>query len=327
MKGWRKIAAALAVVVLALPLVAEAQQAGKVWRIGYLSGASPDVDRAWVAALQDELRKLGYVEGANAVIEKRHAAGRSERLPELVAELVRLKVDVFVVWGDPAVRAISKATTTIPIVLAVHADPVGAGFAASLARPGGQVTGLSDFHSGTVTKRVELLKEAVPAVTRVAVLFNPEYATTVNQFKSIQAAEPALGVTVIAMEARNDEEIEGAFGRIGRERPGALVILPQPSFTARRRMADLAIKHRLPSVATVRQWAEAGVMMSYGASFVDLWRRAATYVDKILKGAKPADLPIEQPTKFELVINMKTAKALGITIPPSLLLRADYVIE
>ena len=312
---------------VAAALAAEAQQKGKMWRIGYLSMGSPDIDKAWVAAFQRGLRELGYIEGEHILIEQRHAGGRSEAIPELAAGLVRLKVDVIVVWGDSAMRATKQATNTIPIVMAVHPDPVAAGLVASLAHPGGQVTGLSDFHAGTVTKRLELLKQVVPATSRIAVLVNPNYPAALMQLKSIQADAPAMGVRILVVEAKGDQEIDRAFATIGTERPSALLIVPDPTFTKRRRIAELAVEHRVPSMSTIRQWAEAGILMSYGTSFTHLWHRAATYVDKILKGAKPADLPVEQPTKFEFVINLKTAKALGLTIPPSLLARADQVIE
>jgi putative tryptophan/tyrosine transport system substrate-binding protein len=313
--------------LLAAPLASEGQAKEKLWRIAYLSMASPDIDRAWMVEFRRGLRELGYIEGEHIVIEQRHAGGRAATVPELAEGLVRLKPDVIVVWGDPAMHAIRQASRTIPIVMAVHPDPVGAGLAASLSHPGGQVTGLSDFHAGTVTKRLEFLKEVAPAAFRIAVLMNPSYPPAVRQLESIQADAPALGMSLVVIKAIGDHDVDGAFATIGKDRPGALLIIPDPTFTRRRRIAELALKSRLPSITTVRQWAEAGILMSYGTSFPHLWHRAATYVDKILKGAKPADLPIEQPTKFELVINLKTAKALGLTIPPSLMARADHVIE
>jgi putative ABC transport system substrate-binding protein len=311
----------------ACPGPGEAQPAERTWRIGYLSMGSPDVDQAWVAAFRRGLHELGYVEGRNMVVEHRHAAGRSEALPGLLADLVRLKVAVLVVWGDVAMQAAREVAPRLPIVMAVHPDPVGAGLVASLARPGGQVTGLSDYHGGTITKRIELLKEVLPGTTKVAVLFNPGYPAASRQLAGIQADAQVLGVTLVAVEARGDAGVSQAFTAIARERAGGLLIIPDPTFTARRRIADLAIRNRLSSVSTVRQWAEAGVLMSYGTSFTHLWHRAATYVDKILKGAQPGDLPVEQATKFELVINLRTARALGLTVPPALLLRADEVIE
>lgn len=327
--GRRAIGFALALILVAPALAAEAQDAGKVWRIGYLAAGPVELDRSWLAALQQGLRDLGYVEGKNIVIERRHAAGRVERLPELIAELVRLKVDVFVVYGSPAIDAAKKATSTIPIVMTVHADPVGAGLVASLSRPGGNVTGLSDLHAGTVTKRLELLKEAVHMASRVAVLLNPTNPTSVLQLKDLQAAAPALGVTVLSLEVKGPADIDRAFATIGKERLAALLVLAEPTVIGahRRQIADLAVKRRIATIGTVREFADAGFLMSYGTNFHELWRRAATYVDKILKGANPGDLPIEQASKWELVINRKTATALGVTIPPSVLLRVDHVIE
>ncbi len=317
--------------VLVAPLAVEAQPTAKVRRIGYLSLAAAEVDKGWVAAFRQGLRELGYVEGQTIVIEQRHAAGRPDRLSGLAAELVRLKVDVFVVYGGVrAVQAVQQASSTIPIVLAVSADPVGQGLVASLARPGGQVTGLSDFHGSLVPKRLELLKDLAPSASRIALLLNPANPGALLQAKDIRAAAPAVGVTVFSVEVRGSapDDFDQAFAVIGKERPDALLLIPDATFVDRQRhIAELAIRHRLPAIGTLRQYAESGFLMSYGANFSDLWRRAARYVDKILKGAKPGDIPIEQASKFELVINLKTAKALGLTIPPSLLLRADQVIE
>ena len=307
------------------PLGAEAQQAGKVWRIGYLSLPTAEFDRSWVAAFQQGLRRPGYVEGKNLIIERRHAAGRRERLGDLAAQLVRLPVDVIVTYGG--IAEAKRATSTIPIVMAVHADPVGAGLVASLSRPGGNVTGLSDFHGGTVTKRLELLKEVVPSASRVAMLLNPANPMFVSQLKDVQAAAPALGMTVLPFEVSGPGDIDRAFTAIGQARPGALLLLPDSTFGDHRRLAELAMKHRLPAIGTVRQFADAGLLMAYGTSFADLWRRAATYVDKILKGANPGDLPVEQASKWELVVNRKTARLLDLTIPPSVLLRADQLID
>jgi putative ABC transport system substrate-binding protein len=324
----RRVFMSGALAVVAAPLVAAAQQVGKVPRIGYLSASSTETDQSWVAAFLQRLRELGYIEGQSVVIEQRHAAGRYEQLPGLAAELVRLKVDVLVVYGGvPGVRAASEATSTIPIVMTVGADPVGAGLAAGLARPGGQVTGLSDFHAGTITKRLELLKEVAPSVSRVAVLLNPGNPTSLLQLKTIHAAAPALGVTLLSWEVKGPDDLAHALTTIGNALPGALLLISDSTFVDRKRIAEFAVKSRLPAISTVRQWAEAGLLISYGANFSDLWRRAAMYVDKILKGAKPGDLPIEQAMTWELVINLKTARALNLTIPPSLLLRADHVIE
>ena len=322
---------AVTVVVLALlavPLAAEAQPARKVPRIGYLATGSVGIERSWLAAFQQGLRDLGYVEGETIVIEQRYAAGRFERLPELAAELVRRKVDVLLVGGDAAALAAKKATSAIPIVIVTVADPVAIGLVASLAHPGGNVTGQSDLHADLVPKRLQLLKEVVPSASRVAVLLNPANPSHPLQLKGLQAGAAALGVTLFSLEVKGSEDIDRAFATMRKERPGGLFVLGDRAIgTHRRRIVELAIKSRLPATATNRGWVEAGFLMSYGTIFPDQYRRAATYVDKILKGAKPAELPVEQPTRFELVINGKTAKALGLTIPPSVLLRADQVIE
>jgi len=307
----------------------EAQQAKKVPRIGYLSSAAAEIDKSRFAGFQEGLRELGYVESKHIVIEKRYTAGQTEKLSELAMELVGLKADVLVVHGGaPAVHAAKKATSTIPIVMIAHPDPVGDGLIASLARPGGQVTGLSDLHSVLVTKRLELMKDVVPSASRVAVLLNPTTPTQLSQLKDIQAVAPGLGVTILSLPVTGPDEIDRAFTTIRKERPGGLVVLGDPLLgTHRKQIFDLAAKSRLPAFYSHGQWVEAGGLMSYGAHFPGLWRRAATYVDKILKGSKPADLPVEQPTKFEFVINLKTAKQIGLTIPPNVLARADRVIK
>jgi len=308
--------------------VAEAQQPKKVPRIGYLSSSSAERDKDLVAVFQEALRQLGYLEGKNIVIEKRYAAGQFGRLPELAAELIRDKVDVIVLAGAPAAHAAKNATSVIPIVMTNAADPVGTGLVASLARPGGNITGLSDFNVGIVTKRLELLKDVAPSAARVAVLLNPANPTNPLQLKEIQAVAPGLGVTLLALEAKGPDDIDRAFATIRRERPGAIMIIGDPMFGAHQgRLLDLAAKSRLAASYSIRPYVEAGGLMSYGTNFDDLYRRAATYVDKILKGAKPADLPVEQPKKFELVINLKTAKQIGLTIPQSVLYRADKVIK
>lgn len=306
-----------------------AQRLETIPRIGYLSTSSLEADKSWVLAFRQRLRELGYVEGESIIIEQRHAAQRLERLPGLAAELVRLNVNAIVVYGPHAILAAKNATSTIPIVFTVSADPVEAGYVASLARPGGNVTGLSDFHAGTVAKRLELVKEVSPAAARVAVLLNPANPTAVRQLESIQAAALALRATAFSVDVRGPGDIDRAFTTMGRHRSDGLLIIPDSSWYLghEKRIAELALKHRLPSISTVKTWPDAGGLMSYGTNFHDSWRRAATYVDKILKGAHPADLPVEQPTKFELAINLKTAKALGLTISPSLLLRADHVIQ
>jgi putative ABC transport system substrate-binding protein len=324
-------ALALVLTLLAGLLAAEAQPQGKMHRIGYLSLQRAEGDKSWVAAFRQGFRDLGYVEGKNIVIEQRHAAGRPERLPELASELLGLKVDVLVVYGLWAlIDAGWKAPSTLPIVFTVDPDPVGRGLVASLARPGGNVTGLSDSHADLVPIRLQFLKEVVPSVTRVGVLLNPTSPIATPQLKTAQAAAPALGLTVLPVEVkgRGRDDMDRAFATMGKEGLGALLVIGDPTISVHRSLiAELAIKTRLPTISTVREGAEAGLLMAYGTNFHELWRRAATYVDKILKGAKPGDLPVEQPTKFALVINLKTARALGLTIPPSLLLRADHIIE
>ena len=323
--------AALALVALgAMPLSTRAQQTGKVARIGYLAVVPAELDKSWRTAFQQGLQELGYLEGKNIVIEWRHASGRVEKLPELAAELVRLKVDVFFVYGREATDAAMKASSTTPIIITGDPDPVGAGLVASLARPGGRITGLSDLHGDIASKRLALLKEIVPSVSRIAILFNPANPVSALQMKSIQASARTMGLTVLAWGVGGPQDIDRAFATIGRERPGGLLVVAESAVVGginRNRIVDHAIKNRLPLIGTTRGWADAGALMAYGTNFHDLWRRAATYVDKILKGAKPGNLPIEQPTKFELVINLKSAKKLGLTIPPSLLLRADEVIQ
>jgi putative tryptophan/tyrosine transport system substrate-binding protein len=315
---------------LAAPLAVEAQEAGKTWRIGFLSPYSADFDQTWRAAFKQGLRDIGYVEGKNLVIDERHVKGRYERFPEVVADLVRLKVDVFVVHGSSdAVRAAEQASSAIPIVFIANPDPVGLGLVSSLARPGGRVTGLSDFHSALVAKRLELLKEAAPSISRVAVLYNST-AMSRNALRDTQTAAPKLNLTVLPMEIRLAPEpgdIDGVFTRIRGERAEALNVLFGAANVHVSRVADLAIKNRIPTIGNGRINTDNGYLMSYGANFPDLYRRAASYVDKILKGTKPGDLPVEQPTKFEFVVNLKTAKKLGLTIPQTLLLRADQVIE
>jgi len=313
--------------LLLVPLGVAAQPAERVWRIGYLSEGGAEAPL--MAAFRQGLRDLGYVEGRNVVIEERYAEQRSAKLPELAAELVRLKVDVAVVRGSPAVVAVQKAHDTLPIVMTVHADPVGTGLVSSLARPGGRVTGLTDGHADLAPKRLDLLKEAVASVSRVAAFYNPSTPHAARQLKHLQANAPALRLTVLPVEVKGPGDIDGAFGSARRERADAVFIIPDPSWSLgqERRLADLALKYRLPAIGTLKGNAEAGFLMAYGTDFARLFHRAATYVDKILKGAKPGDLPIEHPTKFDLVINLRTARTLGLSIPPSLLLRADYSIE
>jgi len=315
--------------LLAAPLAAEAQPVATVPRIGYLA-LNPTANPHLHEAFRQGLRDLGYVEGRNVVIESRDAEGKPERLPALAAELVALKVDVLVAQPTVAALAAKQATRTLPIVFPV-ADPVSSGLVTSLARPGGNLTGLSILAPEMVGKGLELLKQAVPGVSRVAVLWDPgafPERTAKDMRKEVKVAARALGVRLQFIEARGPDDFDRAFSEMTRARAGALTVLGGSMlFSERKRLVDLAAKNRLPAVYPWREGVDAGGLMAYGPNVADLFRRAATYVDKILKGAKPGDLPIEQPTKFELVINLKTAKALGLTIPRSLLQRADQVIE
>jgi putative ABC transport system substrate-binding protein len=325
----RTFLAGTGAVLLAAPRAAEGQQAKKVYRIGYLSGGSSTAPQHLIEAFRQGLSELGWVERRNIVIDYRFAEGRLDRLPDLAAELVQLKVDVIVAAPTPPAVAAKNATGAIPIVMISANDPVGQGLIASLARPGGNVTGSSYSVSQEIYgKQLGLLTELVPKVRRVAVLSNPAAPSLVPAIGAVKIAARSLGVQLQFLEARGPNEFDGAFAAMAKEHAGALLVLTDPVFSLHRtRLADLAAKSRLPAAYTNRLPVEAGGLMSYGPSFPDLWRRAASYVDKILKGAKPGDLPVEQPTKFELVINLKTAKALGLTIPPSLLGRADEVIQ
>jgi putative ABC transport system substrate-binding protein len=325
----RTFIGAMAGGLLAAPLAAEAQ-AGKGHRIGYLGtnrAANPHLHEAFRQGLRD----LGYVEGRNVVIEYRDAEGKLERLPALAAELVALKVDVIVAPGTPQALAAKQATRTIPIVFTAASDPVPDGLVTSLARPGGNVTGLATLSPELVGKGLEQLKRAVPEVSRLAVLWQPGALgerTEKDMLKEADTAGRALGVRLQFVEARGPADVDRAFSDMTRARAGALTVLPSSMFLSeRRRLVDLAARNRLPAVYAQREFVHAGGLMSYGPNVADLFRRGATYVDKILKGAKPADLPVEQPTKFELVINLKAEKALGLTIPQSLLRQADQVIK
>jgi ABC-type uncharacterized transport system substrate-binding protein len=309
------------------PLAAGTQQAGKIYTIGLLS-AGPIVLPEMDAVFADALRELGWVEGRNVAFEKRYAENRLERLPDLAAELVRLKVDIIVAVGTLAPLAAKRATTTIPIVMTAAGDPLGSGLATSLARPGSNVTGMSLMAPDLGGKRLELLKELLSRLARVAVLWNAANPYPALVFKETQDAGQTLGIEVQSLEVRGPDDFDGAFEAARRQRPDALITVEDPlTVTYRKLIADFAAKHQLPSLHGLKEFVTAGGLMSYGANLADLRRRAAGYVDKILKGAKPADLPIQQPTKFELVINLKTAKALGIEVPPTLLARADEVIE
>jgi putative tryptophan/tyrosine transport system substrate-binding protein len=311
----------------ARPLAADAQPAGNAPRVAYLSASS--AASATVDAFRQGLRELGYVEGRNIHIEYRWADGRFDRLPGLAADLVRLGVNVIVAVNTPAALAAKDATSTIPIVLVTSGDPVGSGLVASLARPGGNVTGLSLTATPAISgKQLELLKEAFPTVTLVAVLANPANPPTAGLLMEIELAARSLGLRLRVVQVREPKEFGGAFATMTKERVPALLVIADPLVNDNRdRIVAFAATNRLSAIYPYRTFVDAGGLMSYGADLSDLNRRAATYVDRILKGAKPADLPIEQPTKFEFVVNLKTAKALGLTIPPSLLLRADHVIQ
>ena len=304
--------------------LAQAQQAAvKVPRIGFLS---PGVfsDSRSREAFQQGLRGVGYVAGKNILVEYRYSEGKVERLPELADELVHLKVDVFVTIGTPPSQAARTATTTIPIVMALISDPVGAGLVASLARPGGNVTGLSTVSLDLSGKRLELLKETIPRIARIAVLLDPNDPAKIAEMKETEGAARPLGVKLQSLEVQSLDEFEAAFKAATRGKAGAVLVLPTAlSNTHRKRIAELATKNRLPTMWATSQLMDSGGLMSYGPDYDDLYRRAAIYVDKILKGAKPTDLPVEQPTKFEFVINLKTAKQIGLTIPPNVLVRAD----
>ena len=314
---------------LAAPLAARAQPAGKAYRIGFLGGTSRTANTSMTNAFSQGLRELGYVEGQNVTIDYRYAEGKYERFPDYVNELVRLKVDVIVAVPTAAALAAKNATGTIPIVTVAVFDPVESGLVASLARPGTNVTGLTLIAGPEiVSKYLELLKESVPKASRVAVLWNPANPAHPSLVTEAENSAGALGLQLQLVGARSPGEVDNAFAAMTRERAGALVVLPDSMFLAERtRLAELATKNRLPAMYGLRQHAEAGGLMVYSANVPDSARRAAFFVDRILKGAKPADLPVERPTKFDFVINLKTAKALGLTIPPAVLARADEVIQ
>jgi putative ABC transport system substrate-binding protein len=314
--------------ILTAPLAAEAQQRGNVPRIGVLSTSSPGVSLARFEPFLQGLRELGYVEGQTIAVAYRFADEQNERLPGLAAELIALPVDVIVTSGTPAAVAAKHAASTIPIIMAIAADPVGEGLVASLARPGGNVTGIANLDTELSGKRLELLTEAVPGLSRVAILWNPANPAHRAALRESEVAARALGVQLHPVEVRAPHELPSAFAAMSRERASALMLLADAMFGSHRaQVVELAAQSRLPSMFWVKDFVAAGGLMSYGASYPDLLRRAATYVDKILKGAKPADLPVEQPMKFEFVINLKTATALGLTLSPSMLIRADEVIE
>ena len=319
---------ALFALLFALSFPADAQQAKKVPRIGFLSSLSPSETALWHQAFRQALRDLGWVEGKNISIEYRYSEGRDDRLYDLAADLVRLKVDIIVTALTPDTLAARNATREIPIVMATVGDPVGSGFVESLARPGSNVTGLTNIAPELSGKHLELLKDTVPKLTRVAVLWNPEASISTLGWKESQLPARALGLQLYSMEISSADKFDKAFEDATRARVAAVAIGPNALVAAnQKRIADLAAKGRLPSIYQLREFVNSGGLMAYGPDRSDLYRRAATYVDKILKGTKPADLPVERPMKFELVINLKTAKQIGLTIPQSVLYRADKVIK
>jgi putative tryptophan/tyrosine transport system substrate-binding protein len=308
--------------------LAEAQQPKKVPRIGFLAAVSHSANSVRFEAFRNALRELGYVEGKNIVIEWRYADGKPDRLPALAAELVHLKVNVIVTGGSTATRPAKEATNTIPIVMAQDTDPVGNGFVASLGRPGGNITGLATLAPELSGKQLELLKEIVPTLSRVAVLGTSTRSGNAQSLKETELAAGAFGVKLQYLDILSPKDIETAFQAASKGRADAILVLTSPFATSQRKqLIDLTVKNRLPAIYDRAEFVEDGGLMTYSVSSTDLFRRAATYVDKILKGAKPADLPVEQPTKFELVINLKTAKQIGLTIPPNVLARADKVIR
>jgi putative ABC transport system substrate-binding protein len=315
--------------LLVVPFTAKAQISGKVYRIGYIQTAAPGEAAHLTKVFEEGLRELGYVEGRNIVIERRFAGGKQERLPQLAVELVQLKPDLIVTGANPVIAAVRQATATIPLVMTGSQDPVGSGFIASLAWPGGNLTGVaSDPSPEFYGKHVELLKELIPTATRIAVLWNPAAPAAESYRKAVESAAMKLGLSMRSVAIRGRDELEGAFAALPRERIDAIVVQGGPVlFTARAQVAQLAMKHRMPGVFYAREFVELGGLASYGSSVADNFRRAAVYVDKILKGAKPGELPVDQPTRFEMVINLKTAKSLGITIPQAVLVQADEVIE
>ncbi len=313
----------IAVTLLTVVVIAEAQQAGKIPRIGILANVpAPQID-----ALEQTLRDAGYVEGQNIITEKRYAEGRLERFPDLAAELVHLKVNVIVSIG-PATPYAAKSIKDIPVVMGYSGDPVDAGIVASLARPGGNVTGVTFFAAELAGKRVELLKEAVPGISRLAALANPRHAGEQRELKETQVAAQAFALPLQYLTVKAPGDFEDAFAAIVRERANALIVFPDAVTLARRKeIAEFSVRRRIPSISGWTEFAEAGGLMTYGPNLVDSLRRVAYYVDRILKGTKPADLPVEQPTKFEFVINLKTAKQIGVTIPPEVLARANRLIK
>jgi putative ABC transport system substrate-binding protein len=323
------LAVILALSLNVAPLAAGAQQAARLPRIGVLFASTPAATSHLLDGLRQGLREHGYVEGQHIILERRYGQAGAERMSDVAAELVRLKVDVLVAATDPATAALRQQTQTIPIVMANGTDPVGTGFVASLARPGGNVTGLSALSPELSGKRLGLLREVVPGLSRVAIIWNPDVRGALFDYKETEAAARSTRLQLQSVEVSRSEDLDRAFSAVTNQRAQALIVqTPNPVlFANRSQIASFAQRTRLPSMYGQKEFADAGGLITYGPNTADLWRRAATYVDKILKGAKPADLPVEQPTTFELVINLKTAKALGLTIPQTLLGRADRVIE
>jgi len=319
---------AFALSVLLTPPATEAQQKAHLPRVGYLGTSSASLEAELVKAFREGLRDLGYVEGQNILIEYRWAEGNYQRFPDLVADLVNLKVDLILTAGTPGALAAKRATQTIPIVMAVTGDAVGTGLVSSLARPGGNLTGLTMMVPDLEGKRLEILREVVPKLTALVVLLNTANPLTAIQWKQTEISARTLGIQLQSVELRRPEEFKDAFAKVARQRPDGITMVADRFLLAHRmQIVDFVAKTRLPAIYPYRDFVVAGGLMSYSPSYEELFRRSATYVDKILKGAKPSDLPIEQPTKFELLVNMRTAKTLGVPIPPSLLLRADHVVE
>jgi len=330
MKTGRALTVIVTMVVgtLAAPIISGAQQVARTPRIGVLHPGAPATSSHFAAAFTQGLREHGYLEGQNIVVERRFGEAKPERISDLAAELVRLKVDVIVTSTDPGIAAVKQQTQTIPIVMANSIDPVGTGFVASLSRPGGNVTGLSSVSPELSAKRLELLKEAVSGLSRVAIVWNPDVRGAVFEYKETESAARSLHLQLQSVEVNRPDDFDRVFAALKAGRAEALTVASfSGGFRSRSQIASLAQKHRLPSIFGLREYADAGGLMAYGPNYAEGWRRAATYVVKILKGAKPGEMPVEQPTKFELVLNLKTAKALGLTIPPSLLQRADQVIQ
>jgi putative ABC transport system substrate-binding protein len=316
------------VILLAVGVTAEAQQPGKIPRIGFLGNSTAALEENLVEPFRQGLRDLGYVEGKNILVEYRWAEGKYERFPTLIAELVAQKVDIIVTAGTPASLAVKKAAPSIPLVMAAAGDPIGTGLIESLAQPGGNITGLSGMVMDLEAKRLDLLREVIPKLSHVAVFWNPASPLQVNSEKEVQAAARAFKMKVLSLGVQAPEQFDNAFATIRRERPHALLVLPDRLFLHNRaRIMEFATKQRLPGVYAYVELVEAGGLMSYGPSYADMHRRAATFVDKILKGRKPSDLPVEQPTKFDFIINLKAANQIGVKIPPNVLARADRVIR